>query len=700
MLMKMVPINRLSRLRVVVSTLALAALLCTAPALASGSGHPASNWDVPSAFVTGLKALKQHQVAAVKQSADQLGGGPLATYLEYRLRYESLANAKQADPAMLRSAASFLDAHPGFIFSHRLEARYLRGLAAQKQWPDFLAQLKRSPSYRDSTVFGCLSLQGHIHNGTMNAHQVRLARAIWSRGWSQPDACDPVFSWLSKHHHLDAALFHKRIRAAVVRGHTGLANYLARRGPKGSRHYMDRWLVARTQPEKVLREALQHHRHGLRGVDERRRLIHAMIWLSRSKPEVAHELLAKVPKSWRWSASERADLARRIALKAGYLHLPQAHDWLMALPKSVRNEEVLTWAVRSALRNLNWVGVQKAIARMPETLAKEPEWRYWQARADEAMGQSLAAQRQYRALTAEPGYYGLLAADRLGIDYAWPKSVVWASAQGHQSRAATLHKLPALRLAFILHAAGQFSDARSVFSHELKQLPGKDLPALARMAERAHWYDRVAVVVAHMNRSARQQWFAARYPMPWRHLVDRASDHQDISPDWLYAVVRRESLFMADVGSHAGAQGLMQLMPRTARWINRRSGLGLRSLDLHDPGVSIKLGAAYLRYLADRFPQQRPVAIAAYNAGPGRVKQWLPRQPLPADVWVDTIVYDETRAYTRAVLAGSVIYAWRRGGEDSGKALRLSQLMPTIGGTESAIAEGDQTAGSLAAASR
>jgi len=239
--------------------------------------------------------------------------------------------------------------------------------------------------------------------------------------------------------------------------------------------------------------------------------------------------------------------------------------------------------------------------------------------------------------------------------YPWPKHPPLPMVS-----TSTVAAIPAVQLAFYLRAAGLTDDARRAFSAALNDVPSDQLPALTVLAEQAQWYDRVSITIAKMHKQNDPAWFAARFPSPWPSVVAQQAKAQGVDANWLYAMIRRESLFMSDVGSGVGAQGLMQLMPRTASWINRKADLGLTNFDLHDPATSITLGSAYLSYLRDRFPGQLPLAIAAYNAGPGRVKQWLPEtQTMPGDVWVDTILFDETRNYVRAVLAATVIYAWR-----------------------------------------
>jgi hypothetical protein len=110
----------------------------------------------------------------------------------------------------------------------------------------------------------------------------------------------------------------------------------------------------------------------------------------------------------------------------------------------------------------------------------------------------------------------------------------------------------------------------------------------------------------------------------------------------IYAILRQESLYRADAGSSAGALGLMQLLPSTARRTARRWDLKTPSPgDLLDPSINVPIGAAELRNLLDNFDGQPFAAYAAYNAGPGAARRWLPLTPVDADVWSRT--YRSTR---------------------------------------------------------
>ena len=133
---------------------------------------------------------------------------------------------------------------------------------------------------------------------------------------------------------------------------------------------------------------------------------------------------------------------------------------------------------------------------------------------------------------------------------------------------------------------------------------------------------------------------------------------RSVQPSWMFAVTRQESAFMVQAKSHVGAMGLMQLMPATAKETAQRYGITLatpRSAVI--PAINIQLGAAYLSQVLGQFNGNRVLASAAYNAGPGRVRQWLrDAKHLPYDVWVESIPFDETRLYVQNVLTYSVIY--------------------------------------------
>jgi len=147
-----------------------------------------------------------------------------------------------------------------------------------------------------------------------------------------------------------------------------------------------------------------------------------------------------------------------------------------------------------------------------------------------------------------------------------------------------------------------------------------------------------------------------RFPVRYLHIVEAHAG--DIDPAVILAVIMAESSFRPNVQSHAGAQGLMQLMPATAEWV---AGLmGKTDFDpetIWDPEVNIALGSFYLNWLKRRYSGDLSLAIAAYNAGQGRVNGWLADPELSSDGrTLDTIPFPETRNYVERVEFNRRVY--------------------------------------------
>ena len=618
----------------------------------------------PAALATGLAAIDRQDGIGLRRVLEQVEGLEHGEAIRLYLQTRWLIDRVGEEPA---AVAARLREYPEAPLTPQLKRRYLDHLADESAWGQYRLVFDRAPEITPGTRRQCAYWQAELAlEGTLTGEQADAALAVWQRGRSQPDSCDPIFAWLEDHEYLDATAYRARVRAAITSGQDGLARYLVRRGPTGLGVYRDRWLALRDRPATAVAERIDAE-----GDDEA--ITQGLLWLAKQDPARARELLEQAIRLELVDETQAASVSRLAALKAAYRYEPQAYDWLREVPVSARDHEVWTWTVRSALRHLDWSRVKQAIEAMPEEIASEREWRFWRAEAEQRLGRTTAARAAWRELAKTPDYHGFLAADRLGIRYPLPDQAIAPPAPSAEAVAA-LEARPWLALAFALQRLDRPEDARRLFGHVLDDVPEAQLPALAWLADRAGWPDRASVVLARMKAFHEPEWLATRYAMPYRTLVEGQAERQAIPPAWVYSVMRRESLFMRDIGSGVGASGLMQLMPATGRWINRQAGLGLAPLRLTDPGTNIALGSAYLAHMAERFDDRYPLAIAAYNAGPGRARDWLPEVPLPGDVWVDTILFDETRAYARAVLAGMVIYHWRL----TGSPQRLETLLPVI----------------------
>jgi soluble lytic murein transglycosylase len=166
------------------------------------------------------------------------------------------------------------------------------------------------------------------------------------------------------------------------------------------------------------------------------------------------------------------------------------------------------------------------------------------------------------------------------------------------------------------------------------------------------------------------------FPRPYLPIVERESKATGV-PEWLiYGVMREESTFRPHVVSHANAYGLMQIIEPTARGIGKKAGLPYSPTALKRPSVNIAIGSRVLKELNRRFASNPLLAIAGYNAGPGRPISWLSERPnVDFDVWVEMIPYRETRRYMKRVLASRAAYAFIYDQENAQTALVLPKRL-------------------------
>ncbi len=286
---------------------------------------------------------------------------------------------------------------------------------------------------------------------------------------------------------------------------------------------------------------------------------------------------------------------------------------------------------------------------------------YWRGRAYEAMGAHAAATEAYRhAARHQTSFYGLLAAEKAAVpmDRALTGLVPAAS-----WRQAEFTKSSVFQAAGIFHESGQTWEAVRFLSHLAESLDEDDL---IRLADYTLSLGDEFLAVKISKKAARGGAVAPRAYFPLRRMGDEALP---VSEALALSIARRESEFHAAAVSHAGARGLMQLMPGTARQMAGKVGLPYSKARLTtDPDYNIKLGSAYLAHLIEQFGENIILISASYNAGPHRARGWMdargdPRDP-DIDVvdWIEHIPFDETRNYVMRVAESLPVYRARLSG--------------------------------------
>jgi soluble lytic murein transglycosylase len=294
---------------------------------------------------------------------------------------------------------------------------------------------------------------------------------------------------------------------------------------------------------------------------------------------------------------------------------------------------------------------------------------YWGARAAEASGKPELAAKWY-AVGAEnmATFYGQLAGHQLGRD-APPHPV--PEPRPDDAAQASFDNQKQVRAARLFLGAGDRDHARAFLMQmaDLAKAP-LELSMLAALAEN---YGRIDLAIAVARRAIDAGMPLMVHGYPITTLPTGGSAEAPL----VLAIVRQESAFATDAMSRAGARGLMQLMPATAANVARRLALPYSLPRLTADGIyNMTLGRSYIERLIDDFGGSYALAIAAYNAGPGRVRQWMhdfgdPRgQDIGMVDWIELIPFNETRLYVQRVLENLQIY--RGQGGDSTTAFSLA----------------------------
>jgi soluble lytic murein transglycosylase len=289
-------------------------------------------------------------------------------------------------------------------------------------------------------------------------------------------------------------------------------------------------------------------------------------------------------------------------------------------------------------------------AETPISLARTA---YWQGRAAEALGDAEQAQAHYLRAAEQPiAYYGQIARARLGLPDLPLRSVEPCD-----------EDMPAIRVIRALEAAGLDDAARPLVSELARTLNDPAaLETVARIASAAN----DARMLVSIGKSGVQRGMPldlTAYPV--NGIPEGPQAASPVERAILHAIARQESMFDPRAQSHAGARGLMQLMPATARETARRYRMPYEPGRLNDPAYNAQLGAAHLADLVREWRGSYVLIFAAYNAGSGNVRGWIeahgdPRDPaVDAIDWVERIPFTETRNYVQRVMENLQVYRVR-----------------------------------------
>jgi len=613
--------------------------------------------DGDEAVLAAYAAFTDRNTPRLEAQANAIRGHVLEPYYEYWRLTLRLAYVEAPE------VHTFLSRHAGSRVADDLRAQWLEVLGERREWKRFDVDL--APLVLDKLEVRCYAWASRLAQGDRSV--LDAAVKLWLEPIKLPAGCDRLAEDMAEIGALTEDLAWRRARVQMEERRRAEAGRALEFVPRNERPDTATLRLVARKPDHVLGRLLKKKKLDRRA--DRELAVLAMIRLAGISSQRAADIL-QGRLSQVLGEADQQYLWGRIAIEAARRHEPEALAWFERAGRGALSQEQREWKARAALRAGHWVSLRDAIDEMSTEAHRNPAWTYWYGRALADLGRSSGARAHFLRIAGEPDFYGLLATEALG-DYATLPEPKYEASSEDLARA---ERNAGLQRALALYRLNLRTDANREWVFTIRAMDDRELLAAAELARRAEIPDRV---INTADRTQIRHNFELRYLAPYRDVFSAYAKEQELDEYWVLGLVRQESRFIADAKSWAGARGLMQLMPGTARWTARKIGMKkFRLRDVTDVETNVTLGTSYLKMVLDSLGH--PVlASAGYNAGPGRARRWRDAGPLEGAIYVETIPFDETRDYVKKVMANAVFYALLDGQRPSLKA-RLGTMSPRV----------------------
>ena len=583
------------------------------------------------------QAWDNKQMDTVAQLMPTLRDYPLYPYLEYRQLAQDLGD----ETGMAVNA--FIQRYPTLPPVRSLSSRFVNELARREDWRGLLAFSPQAPK---PVAARC---NWYYAKWATGQQQVAWqgAKEIWLTGTSLPGACDKLFSVWQQAGEQNPITTLERIRLAMKAGNGSLVNYLAKQLPEDYQTIATAVMTLQNDPLTVETFAASV------GPTDFTRQATAIAFASvaRSDAERARQMIPSLVQKQKLDEQQAQDLKEAVAWRLmGNDITSEQGRWRDDVVMRSGSTPLIERRVRMSLGNNDRRGLNTWIARLPVEAKEKDEWQYWQADLLLERGRKDEAEGILRQLMKARGFYPMVAAQRLGVEY--PLQIDKAPAID-----TALTTGPEMARVRELMYWGMDNLARTEWSYLIASRTSGQQQMLASYALKQDWWDlSVQATIAGKLWNSLQE----RFPLAWQTQFERNLSDKNISQSYAMAIARQESAWNPKARSPVGASGLMQVMPATAQHTAKKFRIDgyTNSSQLLDPETNIQIGTQYLESVYQQFGQNRIFASAAYNAGPGRVRTWQGNSAgrLDAVAFIETIPFSETRGYVKNVLAYDAYY--------------------------------------------
>ncbi len=567
----------------------------------------------------------------------QIANYPLTPYVDYRTFIRQLPT-KTPD-----QVNAFISEYEAFPFSRRVRAPYLNHLYQQKDWKtitEFQSTVPNGEQYQ------CIFYTAQLNQGKQ-ASAFKGAEGLWLSGTSIASECDSLFvAWDKAGHRTDDLILQRMLLAFDARNGS-LMSYLqtlpksakAKQQAKEMKNLFDK-------PETVAEFAKKKPANEF----YRAQSEYALHKLARTDISQAQKAYDPVVKGQKFSAEKARSLADYIAFRLTRTESASLAKWRDDITKTSQNEPLIETRIRLAIQNGDWKEVQEWIAVLNKEQQETLRWQYWLGRSEIALGNEVAGKKRLATLVGQRDFYSVAAANAIGQSIKYPTDKITLDKKVVQPYSKSLARIKELI------ATDRIAAAKTEWAYLLGRVDQHERAMLAAYASSNHWYH--LTVTASIKA---QMWgnIELRFPIAHRWWFNFYGKKHDINPVTMMSLARQESALDEEAKSPVGARGIMQVMPATAKYTASKYKISYEgSKDLYNVGKNIEIGSHYLQGLLEDYDNNRIFALAAYNAGPSRVKTWRERTQGKVDAYafIESIPFRETRGYVQNILMFETYY--------------------------------------------
>lgn len=628
--------------------------------------HPSIVLTPRELFIEAEKAFELGNLSKFEKLLPKLKDYPLFPYLLHKKLSQQISQHQ----ASSYEVNQFIHQYPDSLLAKQLADQWLALQANKKNWSNFLSLYETPVQEEKDHKYQCFGMWAK-YQGNDRISELSPAISFWHSGLPQAHSCERIFEELLTQNKLGPPDIWNRIEQALKKKQTEVVDSTSKYLSYEDKKMVHLWLKIHAHPHLVANHLifdLEEDENTQRPIIKRI-ITYGMARLIKLDVDHATKVYPDIASNYDLSFSQKNEIAKEFAISLAKKRSPLAKKWFTEVAEPFQDAEFLTWKIRYALFKEDWSEVLKTVHCLSIEEAKEPRWQYWKARALDELGQKSQARALFQALFHERHFYGFLANHYC----KQPFTVNVGGTNLTEKSTHTLHHQPSIARIKELFKLSRYQQAKREWLYKVSLLTEEGKVEAARFAHQMQWHD---LAIFTLAKTQDINTIALRFPLAHEPKIMNEAKKNAIDPAWVFALTRQESLFIPHAQSPVGAMGLMQLMPRTAQEVARNLKKHYPTKqDLVNPNLNIELGTAYLKNLHS-FMQNNPVlATASYNAGPGRIKQWLPKCNMAADIWIENIPYEETRDYVQNIITYTGIYR-----SILGKAVNLENMLPDITG--------------------